>query len=183
MKITLAHYFKLIFVILLFVSCSGAEGENISCNDHGRIYSVILDTVEQSMQKSTSSYEEVAVLDSTQTFRFNEYPTTPDSAYIIKKLPELKSITFRYFLEKNTQRSSLAERLNLNNLPPCDRDDPDARCLQLSDIGFEESCNQALLSYTYICGHGSKCGYEKFVLLEKKNNEWIIQNEFTSYEI
>lgn len=171
-------------ICLLLISSSSSEtNERGGCDDYADVYSVIIDSVEKNMRNGTSSYDEIAILDSTKTFRFEEYPTTPDSSYFIKKMPELDATTFQDFLHQNIKKEPLSKYLTLTKQIPCNRDDPDARCLQLSNIGFDASCNQALVSYTYICGRGSHCGYEKFILLEKKNNRWNFQNEFTSYEI
>lgn len=173
--------------LLFFVSialCFGCNQKtDIQCEDNTGIYSAMVDTVEQVMQQGASDLDELAVIDSTETFAFNKYSTTPDSTELLEELPDLNSTTFIQFLKKNKERKSLPEELDIKDRIPCDRDNPESRCVYFSDIGFNSSCNQALLSYTYICGKGSRCGLKNFVLLAKENGEWVIQDHFISYMI
>jgi hypothetical protein len=124
----------------------------------------------------------VAILDSTQTFSFGRYPVTPDSAYFEKQFPDLSSSTFRSFLRNNEKKRSLPKELIKNRIP-CNPDNPEARCLLFSDVGFSTDCDQAMVSFVYICGGKTQCGYKEFVLLEKKKDRWVIKSDFVTYEI
>jgi hypothetical protein len=96
------------------------------------------------------------------------------------KLQPLLDIKLRYsFLSKKDRDSIFGDSRNdnsqLENWSEFYRRYPDSGGhIQFSDVGFSNSGDQALVYFVHWCG--SLCGSGHYVLLEKRDKDWIVEH-------
>jgi hypothetical protein len=115
----------------------------------------------------------------------------PDGVKIKELLPEIEPQTFDSYLEKNKvphelKVSNLGPRVVLGDLEFSDdiekfwstyykRYPHAAGILSLSDVGFNNNHDQAIVYEVNVCG--DLCGVGKYVLLCKSNGKWEVLRE------
>lgn len=171
-----------IFASLFIINACGSEKaeseNNRHCSDSGSIFSLIINDVHKNGYKDRNNTEQIAVSDSTHAISNSYISFSVDSSaisYIKKRLSTLESTTLTNFWDSNGKKISLAKEIQLDvNQVFASQVEYCPRYLNLSNVGFNENCEQALITYHYTCG--PKCGYQQFVLLVKESQQWEIAN-------
>lgn len=155
-----------------------------SCSDSSEIFSHIITDIQKNAYKPKNSSDTLVIADTTHSIAnshivFSISPT--DTSFIMSKLSTLELTTVEDFWEINQRAFSLPEFITLdkNQLFESEVNEV-SRFTKLSSIGFNKQCDQALITYFYFCGE--TCGYQKFIVLQKKDSHWRIEEEIITGE-